>query len=279
MKVGKAIYNILSQSTDVQSNFPFNTTDYAPTGTELVTNGDFAEIGSDQVLNGDFATDLANWNNKSATSTWVSGSAVVDNSIGNLSSGLYQDIGLVSGKSYKLTATLKLNSGDSNGAFRVFTSTIYGSNQSSIFTGDTLIIGGASVTETFYFTHSGTNVSIQFACDAANAIFEVDNVSCEELGEGWVVQTGWSIGEDKAICDGSTNNYVRQSLSLPVGNIKVTFKVEDFTSGTLKLWINLPAFTTIVTATAADTYEAYITTTSGANNLYFYSVAFVGSIN
>ena len=397
-----------------------STSNETATGTELVQNGDFSEIGSDlvtngdfsaaginlvdnpnftdgtdQVLNGDFATDLANWNNKSATSTWVSGSAVVDNSIGNLSSGLYQDIGLVSGKSYKLTATLKLNSGDSNGAFRVFTSTIYGSSQSAIFTGDTLIIGGASVTETFYFTHSGTNVSIQFACDAANAIFEVDNVSCEELGadwdvsggleftndgayfnvvggiftkcsqslsytignsykvsfeltgdastnemkvmddggssgglnevikistatptthtfyfvanansdsiyfkrntssgdysftidnvsvqelgEGWVVPAGWSIGEDKAICDGSTNNAIRQSLSLPVGNIKVTFKVEDFTSGTLKLWINLPAFTTIVTATAADTYEAYITTTSGANNLYFYSVAFVGS--
>ena len=42
MKVGKAIYNILSQSKDVQSNFPFNTTDYSPTGTELVTNGDFS---------------------------------------------------------------------------------------------------------------------------------------------------------------------------------------------------------------------------------------------
>jgi hypothetical protein len=42
MKVGKAIYNILSQSTDVQSNFPFNTANYSPTGTELVTNGDFA---------------------------------------------------------------------------------------------------------------------------------------------------------------------------------------------------------------------------------------------
>lgn len=37
MKVGKAIYNILSQSTEVQSNFPFNTTDYSPTGTELAT--------------------------------------------------------------------------------------------------------------------------------------------------------------------------------------------------------------------------------------------------
>ena len=50
MKVGKAIYNILSQSTDVQSNFPFNTTDYAPTGTELVTNGDFSAGGADWTI-------------------------------------------------------------------------------------------------------------------------------------------------------------------------------------------------------------------------------------
>ena len=175
--------------------------DFAEIGSDLVTNGDFSAAGSnlvdnpnftdgvEQVLNGDFATDLANWNNKSSTSTWVSGSAVVDNSIGNLFSGLYQNIGLVSGKSYKLTATLTLNSGDSNGAFRVFTSTSVGSSQSAIFTGDTLIIGGASVTETFYFTHSGTNVSIQFACGAENAIFEVDNVSCEELGEDWTAYT------------------------------------------------------------------------------------------
>tara|TARA_R110000764_G_scaffold55261_4_gene120701 strand:+ start:612 stop:1406 length:795 start_codon:yes stop_codon:yes gene_type:complete len=42
MKVGKAIYNILSKSTDVQSNFPFNTTDYAPTGTDKILNGDFS---------------------------------------------------------------------------------------------------------------------------------------------------------------------------------------------------------------------------------------------
>ena len=42
MKVGKGIYNILSQSKDVQSNCPFKTTDYVSCSTELVTNGDFS---------------------------------------------------------------------------------------------------------------------------------------------------------------------------------------------------------------------------------------------
>ncbi len=71
--------------------------------------------GSELVTNGDFATNLIGWSNKSSTSTWVSGSARIDNSIGNVVSGLFQNVGLVLGKTYKLKATLKLISGDSNG--------------------------------------------------------------------------------------------------------------------------------------------------------------------
>jgi len=45
----------------------------------------------------------------------------------------------------------------------------------------------------------------------------------------------------------------------------------------LNLWLNLPAFTNPLLVDANGDYEVYVTTTSGANNLYFYSVAFVGS--
>ena len=85
--------------------------------------------GAELVINGDFATNLSGWNNKSSTSTWVSGSARVDNSIGNASSGIFQDIGLVLGKTYTLTATLKLLSADSNGNFVVLTSNSGGGSQ------------------------------------------------------------------------------------------------------------------------------------------------------
>ena len=152
--------------------------------TRVDENGlvNYAEvIGGEEVTNGDFATDLSGWSNKSSTSTWVSGSARIDNSIGNANSGLYQDIGLVLGKTYTLTATLKLISGDSNGDFKVFSSEFNGSGQTSLYQGETLIIGGSSVTETIEFTHSNSDVSIQFACDTTNAIFEIDNVSVKEL--------------------------------------------------------------------------------------------------
>lgn len=68
MKVGKAIYNILSQSTEVQSNFPFNTTDYSPTGTELVTNGDFSS-GSSWTLGPDWSIANGKLNGINVTNT------------------------------------------------------------------------------------------------------------------------------------------------------------------------------------------------------------------
>ena len=152
--------------------------------TRVDENGlvNYAEVlGSDLVTNGDFATDLSGWSNKSSTSTWVSGSARVDNSIGNNNSGLFQDIGLILGKTYTLTATLKLISADSDGNFVVLTSNSIGSGQTIIYTGNALVIGGASVTETIEFTTSDSDVSIQLACNATNAVFEIDNVSVKEV--------------------------------------------------------------------------------------------------
>ena len=138
-------------------------------------------LGREEVVNGDFATDLSGWSNKSSTSTWVSGSARIDNSIGNANSGLFQDIGLILGKTYTLTATLKLISADSNGNFVVLTSNSGGGGQTIIYTGNALVIGGASVTETIEFTTADSDVSIQLACNTTNAVFEIDNVSVKEV--------------------------------------------------------------------------------------------------
>jgi hypothetical protein len=137
-------------------------------------------------------------------------------------------------------------------------------------------------THTFYYTREGTNdiwiFNLATPTTSATDFVTISSISVQELGEGWAVQDGWSIGEDKAICDGSTNNSIYQALSLPVGNIKVTFRVEDFTSGQLNLWLNLPAFTNPLLVDANGDYEVYVTTTSGANNIYFFSVAFIGSV-
>ena len=80
MKVGKAIYNILSKSTDVHSNFPYNNTDYSPTGTELVENGEFDQLGTDVITNGSFATDT-DWTKGNGWS--IAGKAISTQALGS----------------------------------------------------------------------------------------------------------------------------------------------------------------------------------------------------
>jgi len=406
MKVGKAIYNILSQSTDVQSNFPFNTTDYSPTGTELVTNGDFSATGSNLVDNPNFtetgselAVALTSWTSYelgTSTVTYEGSIAELNISASNSNVGIYQENIFSVGKSYKIVLSMKATAsfdaeileannastestigtaslttsyqdftyyftatgtfdlfihrlfsasgasqtisiqsvsvkelgadwtdtgtplkaatfeangltitsvnGDGNFnrvyqtnvtedsksykvTYTIHSATLTGSNVFQYYNGQAFVTLPTAITgtpQTFYFTRKATDDNWYFRVatyDGSTTDFvTISSIVVQELGEGWDVQEGWIIGEDKAICDGSTNNYVRQVLSLPVGNLKVTLQVDSYTSGTLKLWANLPAFTTIITATSANTYEAYIKTTSGANNLYFYSVAFIGSI-
>ena len=148
MKVGKAIYNILSQSTDVQSNFPFNTTDYSPTGTELVTNGDFS--------GGTFSPWVNNPN-------WSLGGvgAIADGSSG---AALFQSSVVEDGKTYKVTYTL---SDFTQGTLHVNLSGTSGAIRTTAETYTEYIVSGTSPTGRIDFTGTGdfkvtlSNVSVE----------------------------------------------------------------------------------------------------------------------
>ena len=208
MKVGKAIYNILSQSSDVQSNFPFNTTDYAPTGTELVTNGDFS-AGVEKILNGSFDTDLSSWTISGADAThsitWSAGSARYQSGTTSPTLLFYQDA-LEVGKSYVLTVNITYTSG----LLRL------GSGIPS-----TDLVEGLN---TLYFVASG--VSASFLRGGTNVDCLIDNVSFKELGEGWTLGTGWSIGDSEAISD-TTNTVITQTLMPADKYVKITATVGE----------------------------------------------------
>ncbi len=190
---------------------------------------------------------------------------------------IYQANVITSSKSYKVTYTIHENG-------------LTGSNSLQYYTGDGTLsyeaLPDQSVgTHTFYYTApSVANDRWYFKLNLAGGststtdTVTISSISVKEVGQDWTVQEGWTVEDNKAVCDGLFNNYIGQFFSLPTGSIKVTFEVDSYTSGTLKLWANIPAFTTIISVNTAGTYEAYFKTTSGANNLYFYSVAFVGSI-
>ena len=126
-----------------------------------------------------------NWSFKDSKFVSLNNGAFrVDNTTGNQSGGPFQNIGLVVGREYQVSATLKLisSTSESNGAYTVFSSRSAGNNQVSIYTGSSLVNGGDAVTKTFTFTPTEpNNVSIQFSVDEAEAVFEISNVSVKEI--------------------------------------------------------------------------------------------------
>ena len=117
-------------------------------------------LGSEEVVNGDFATD-SNWGK---SSNWtISGGTANSN---GLSGGIYQNIGLVSGKTYKVNVEVSLTSGSlyvregNNGSVA---ETITQSGNYSIY-----LIGGTATSQVGYiqfysisFTGSIDNVSVK----------------------------------------------------------------------------------------------------------------------
>ena len=207
--------NLLGYSTEGKILLPQPITmTRASAGTRVNSSGLIETVellGSDLVVNGSFATDLSGWSNKSSTSTWVLGSAIIDNSIGNANSGIFQNIGLVNGKTYTLTATLKLISADQNGNFVVLTSDSGGGSQTIIYTGDTLVIGGSSITKTIEFTIANSDVSIQFACNATNAVFEIDNVSVKESTKNNLARVDYDGTASSLLVEPERTNLIQYS--------------------------------------------------------------------
>ena len=169
----------------------------ATAATRVDENGlvNYAEIlGSELVTNGDFDSNITGWSAKDCTIAWDSGKLKVDNSSGNQNGGAFQNIGLVTGKTYQMNVTMQLLTGSSNGTFTLFTSAAGGTGQTSVYTGSALVVGGAAVTETFYFTPGSGDVSIQFTCDEANATYTIDNVSVKEVTRNNVPRIDYTGG-------------------------------------------------------------------------------------
>ena len=227
-------------------NFWFQTTANYTGLNATITNISVKEVGQ-------------NWTAKDGVIVSANSSGLVfDNSTGNASGGVFQNIGLSDANKYQMTATMQLLTGASNGTFTVFSSSANGTSQSQIYSGSTLIVGGNAVTETFEFSPATGDVSIQFTCDEANATYKVSNVTAvqvtsdtnlprinyegfsyqdalgsEEVVNGtfdsdtaWSKGAGWSIANGEATHTGGAS-YLSQSILNPNTQYKVKIKVSQ----------------------------------------------------
>jgi hypothetical protein len=175
-----------------------------------------ADRGSELVTNGDFSNGLTDWIAKDGTmSLSGSGSLLFDNNSGNSSGGAFQNLSLVTGKQYQMTATMQLLTGISNGSFNLFTSTAAGTGQSTVYNGGPLTPGGGAVTETFTFTPAAGDVSIQLYCDESNATYTIDNISVKEYNDKNLARIDYlDDAKGALLTEPQSTNVVAQSANL-----------------------------------------------------------------
>jgi len=229
--------------------------DFSEEGAEEVSNGSFSQEGSELITNGSFDTD-SDWQKGTGWSI-ANGKASNDGTGGILR---------------------QANAVPLNTRFKVvFTISDY-------VTGDIQIklapkIKNVTITgDGTYIVYTDGNNSLNTALQIIGInSFQgsIDNVSVKEVGQDWTLETGWSIGEDKAISDGSgsiPNTDLVQSNVFTTGkSYKVTLEIKDYVSGNLQLQNNTTNF-----PQSNGIHTIYSST--GGTSLILRSLSFNGSI-
>ena len=178
---------------------------------------------------------------------------------------------MIVGKSYKISFSARQTGGTGNlqvgqAYFPLF-------NQS---------ITSSFANYSFFITpnnYGGNTGKITIGGFVAGDTFEIDNVSVKEVGQDWTLGSGWSIGDDKASCDGSQSSQsnLYQAGIVPINNTyKVTFDIV-VTSGSIILAIG--GSNAQPTVSSSGTYTFTSKATTGDSNLYFSTNSnFIGSI-
>ena len=214
--------------------------DFSEEGVEEISNGSFSQEGVQLVTNGSFDTDsdwsLNGWN--------ISGGTA--NNDGVNTGNINQNIGLQQNKFYKISITI--------------TNYVSGALKVRLGTGTQIEVGSANGEYTLYLENTTTNPNIRFYPDATlNFNGSIDNCSVREVGQDWTLETGWSIGEDKAINDG-TSGFLIQSNILTIGKTyKITYTLLNVASGKLRF---REAGVNGTPRTSNGTYTDYITAAS-----------------
>ena len=194
----------------------------------IVNNGDFSELGSELVTNGDFTDWTAdNPDGWTVTNEDANNYVTQDGTYARIVSNdtasiqIRQTIFTI-GKVYKVELDAVVNSGNVEG-LKLNDATAAAS------------IGYVNSTghHTFYFRASGTVFVINRKGGGDTDIL-IDNVSIKQVdpNDYWTLGTGWSLGDNRATSDASTNSYLNQQVYEIGKTYKLGFEVLQ---GTIEL--------------------------------------------
>ncbi len=232
---------------------------FSQIGTEEVLNGNFSQEGSELITNGDFSNGLTNWYVDDGTSwTNVNNTAFCDGNNGLIA----QNHTTTQNKVYKVTFdSVATNSIGKELGVRIAAGTyawnLYPTGTHTIY----LTAGSSNTQGVLFYATSGWTGSI-------------DNVSVKEVGQNWILGSGWSIGDNKAIGSSTTNTIQQLSILQSNKTYKLTYTILDYVSGSIR-----PNVGTVngTLQSSNGTFTEYIK--SLGSHFYFDGVsAFTGSI-
>tara|TARA_R110000823_G_C15925163_1_gene499006 strand:+ start:36 stop:2318 length:2283 start_codon:yes stop_codon:yes gene_type:complete len=244
--------------TDVSGEDVITNGNFTEIGTEEVSNGDFSEEGGEEIEDGSFPSGTAEWVVSDGTVAFDNG-ATFDNG-----SKIYQNNTLITGKTYKATYEITDNVG--NMTLRFYNGGAY------FYVNDSVGV------HTVYFTALPSNTRFYINALTGTSLV-LKNISLKEVGQDWTIGTGWSLGEDKVICDGTqvgTTPLIQSSVFTSGKFYKITFDL-TISAGALSLWIN---GTQLVenSITSAGSKSYYIEATATGSIYFEGNVNFTGSI-
>ena len=228
----------------------------------LVQNGDFSEIGSELVTNGGFDNGGENWANIN-NAVFKNSTVIFENN-----AKIYQNVVSDLSKFYKIS--IDLNSVANDGL-----QILAGSGNSFVsYSVNDIINNGNKIV--FYSKFINNGILFVYS-KTANTSAVIDNVSVKEVGQNWQFNTGWSMGDGKAVANLTTNAQLLQNFVFTIGKrYKVSFEILDYTSGS----INLSLHTAWSQAYSANgVYTEYFTATQTLLKFESNLHNFIGSID
>jgi hypothetical protein len=199
----------------------------ATAGTRVDENGlvNYAQVvGSDLVTNGDFATDIDWIKQNGSTISGGVGNVIANGDLGNTGANwsLYQDVGMIVGKSYKISFSARQTGGTGN--LQVGQAYLKGFDQS---------ITSSFANYSFFITpnnYGGNTGRISIGGFVVGDIFEVDNVSVKEIDRDNVPRIDYSDGGCPHILvePQRTNLVINSNSSLNPNNTSISYS--DITS-------------------------------------------------
>ena len=233
---------------------------------ELVQNGNFSELGSEIIVNGDFATN-SNWN--LGTGWTINNGKLRGDNVSAIN--VFQAKVYASGKTYKVTYTVS--------------DYVKGTVRFQIGGGGSTVDGQtrtANGTYTEFLTATSNHTSARFRGLSASGGFtgSIDNVSVKQVdpNDRWIKGSGWSYGNNK-ILGSNTNTFdtiVQDISELSGKEVKLTFDIVDYTSGTFRLFPSDRQDGLDQRYSGNGSYQVIYTPT--VNNLRFQQQNFVGAV-